>query len=48
MIEFFKSEGKQVYAPDQDAFRAFAQKRYLDRYGKDWPTGAIERINAIK
>jgi TRAP-type C4-dicarboxylate transport system substrate-binding protein len=47
-IEFFKKEGKQVYTPDQDAFRAFAQKRYVERYGKDWPSGAIERINAIK
>jgi TRAP-type transport system periplasmic protein len=47
-IEFFKSEGKQVYAPDQNAFRAFAQKRYLDKYSKDWPKGAIERINAVK
>jgi TRAP-type transport system periplasmic protein len=47
-IEFFKKEGKQVYAPDQDAFRAFAQKRYIDKYGKDWPSGAIEKINAIK
>ena len=26
-IEFFKKEGKQVYAPDQNAFRAFAQKK---------------------
>ncbi len=47
-IEFFKKEGKQVYTPDQDAFRAFAQKRYVERYGKDWPAGAIEKINAIK
>ena len=47
-IEFFKKEGKQVYAPDQDAFRAFAQKRYIEKYGKDWPSGAIDRINAIK
>ena len=47
-IEFFKKEGKQVYSPDQDAFRAFAQKRYSEKYGKDWPSGAIERINAIK
>src|SRR5215510_1532608 len=47
-IEFFKSEGKQVYAPDQSAFRAFAQKRYLDRYASEWPRGAIERINAVK
>jgi TRAP-type transport system periplasmic protein len=47
-IEFFKNEGKQVYAPDQNAFRAFAQKRYLDKYANDWPKGALERINAIK
>jgi TRAP-type C4-dicarboxylate transport system substrate-binding protein len=47
-IEFFKSEGKQVYTPDQGAFRAFAQKRYLDKYAKEWPAGAIERINAVK
>jgi len=47
-IEFFKSEGKQVYAPDQNAFRAFAQKRYLDKYASEWPRGAIERINAVK
>ena len=26
-IEFFKKEGKQVYAPDQNAFRTFAQKQ---------------------
>jgi TRAP-type transport system periplasmic protein len=47
-IEFFKKEGKQVYAPDVTAFRAFAQKRYAERYGRDWPNGALERINAIK
>jgi len=47
-VEFFKKEGKQVYTPDQDAFRAFAQKKYLDRYANDWPKGAIEKINAIK
>lgn len=47
-IDFFKKEGKQVYAPDQNAFRDFAQKRYIDKYGKDWPKGAIERVNAVK
>ena len=47
-IEFFKKEGKQVYTPDQNAFREFAQKRYVERYGKDWPAGALEKINAIK
>jgi TRAP-type C4-dicarboxylate transport system substrate-binding protein len=47
-IEFFKKEGKQVYTPDQNAFRAFAQKKYLDKYANDWPKGALEKINAIK
>jgi TRAP-type C4-dicarboxylate transport system substrate-binding protein len=47
-IEFFKKEGKTVYTPDQSAFRSFAQKRYVEKYGKDWPKGALEKINAIK
>jgi TRAP-type transport system periplasmic protein len=47
-IAYFKKEGKKVYEPDQGAFRAFAQKRYLEKYGKDWPKGALERINAVK
>jgi TRAP-type C4-dicarboxylate transport system substrate-binding protein len=47
-IEFFKKEGKQVYTPDQDAFRAFAQKKYLDKYANDWPKGALERVNGVK
>ena len=46
-IEYFKKEGKKVYTPDQNAFRKFAQKKYLDKYGHDWPKGAIEKINAI-
>ena len=47
VIEFFKAEGKKVYTPDIDAFRSYAQKKYLDKYGKDWPKGALERINAV-
>jgi len=47
-IEYFKKEGKKVYTPDQNAFRAFAQKKYLDKYANDWPKGAIEKVNAIK
>ncbi len=47
-IEFFKKEGKEVYTPDQAAFRSYAQKRYIDRYGKDWPAGALEKVNAVK
>jgi TRAP-type C4-dicarboxylate transport system substrate-binding protein len=47
-IEYFKKQGKKVYTPDQNAFRTFAQKKYLDKYANDWPKGAIEKINAIK
>jgi len=45
--EYFKKEGKKVYEPDQNAFRTFAQRRYVEKYGNDWPKGALERINAI-
>ena len=48
MLEYFKKEGKKVYEPDQNAFRTYAQKKYVERYGKDWPNGALERINAIR
>jgi len=48
VIEYFKKEGKKVYEPDVAAFRTSAQKKYLDKYGADWPKGALERINAIK
>ncbi|MGA7517970.1 MAG: TRAP transporter substrate-binding protein DctP [Pseudolabrys sp.] len=47
-LEYFKKEGKKVYEPDQKAFRTFAQKRYVEKYGNDWPKGALERINAVK
>ena len=47
-VAYFKKEGKKVYEPDQAAFRSFAQKRYVEKYGNDWPKGALERINAIK
>jgi len=48
VLEYFKKEGKKVYEPDQNAFRTFAQKRYVEKYGNDWPKGALERINAVK
>jgi TRAP-type C4-dicarboxylate transport system substrate-binding protein len=44
---FFKKEGKKIYTPDVNAFRTHAQKKYLEKYGNDWPKGALERINAI-
>jgi TRAP-type transport system periplasmic protein len=47
VIEFFKAEGKKVYTPDLNAFRSYAQKKYSDKYGSDWPKGALERISAV-
>jgi TRAP-type C4-dicarboxylate transport system substrate-binding protein len=46
-LEYFKKEGKKVYTPDLAAFRTFAQKKYAEKYGNDWPKGALERINAV-
>ena len=47
VIEYFKKEGKKIYTPDIAAFRTFAQKKYVDKYGSEWPKGALERINAL-
>jgi TRAP-type C4-dicarboxylate transport system substrate-binding protein len=47
-LDFFQSQGKKIYKPDLDTFRSFAQKKYVEKYGADWPKGALERINAIK
>ncbi len=47
-LEFFKKEGKKVYQPDVAAFRSFAQKKYIDKYGNEWPKGALEKINAVQ
>jgi TRAP-type C4-dicarboxylate transport system substrate-binding protein len=48
VVEYLKKAGKKVYEPDQAAFRTFAQKKYVEKYGKDWPKGALDRINAIQ
>jgi len=47
VLDYFKKEGKKVYTPDIAAFRTFAQKKYADKYGSEWPKGALERINAL-
>ena len=47
VVAALKAEGKKVYAPDVNAFRTFAQKRYVEKYGREWPSGALERINAL-
>ena len=48
LAEFFRSEGLEVYTPDVDAFRAFAQEKYLNSpLSASWPEGMVERINAL-
>ena len=49
LADGFRKQGLQVYAPDQNAFRAHAQKVYLaSDEAKDWPKGLLEKINALK
>jgi len=47
VVEYFKKEGKKIYTPDIAAFRSYAQKKYVDKYGSEWPKGALERINTL-
>jgi tripartite ATP-independent transporter DctP family solute receptor len=48
LVEFFKQEGLEVYAPDVDAFREHAQQIYLESdFAADWPEGMLDRINAM-
>jgi tripartite ATP-independent transporter DctP family solute receptor len=49
MIAFFRSQGLEVYAPNLDAFRAEAQRRYLaSSQSQSWPAGILDRINAVR
>ena len=49
LAEGFRKQGLEVYTPDVNAFRAYAQKVYLGSdEAKDWPKGILERINALK
>jgi len=49
LADGFRRQGLQVYSPDQNAFRAHAQKVYLaSDDAKEWPKGMLEKINALK
>jgi TRAP-type transport system periplasmic protein len=46
---FLKAQGLKVYTPDVDAFRTKVQAAYAaSKFAADWPTGMVERINAIR
>lgn len=49
LASFFEEQGLKLYKPDVEAFRNFAQDKYLNSdLAKDWPEGIIDRINAIQ
>ena len=49
LAEGFKKQGLDVYTPDVNAFRAYAQKVYLaSDEAKSWPPGLLDKINALK
>jgi tripartite ATP-independent transporter DctP family solute receptor len=48
LVAFMKEKGLSLYTPDVNAFRAHAQKMYLESdLAKSWPKGLLEKINAL-
>ena len=48
LVGFFKSAGLDIYTPDVQAFRGYAQRQYLQSpLSKSWPPGMLDRINAL-
>lgn len=48
LVDFFIEQGLRVYEPDRDAFREYAQNKYLEsEYAESWPDGMLEAINAL-
>ena len=49
LADSFRKMGLEVYTPNVNAFRAYAQKTYLaSDEAKEWPKGMLEKINALK
>ncbi|MCY1541510.1 Sialic acid-binding periplasmic protein SiaP [compost metagenome] len=49
LAEGFRRGGLDVYAPNINAFREYAQKIYLaSDEAKAWPAGMLEKINAMR
>lgn len=48
LLAAFEAKGLEIYAPDIDAFRAHAQKMYLESaLAESWPEGMVDTINAL-
>ena len=49
LADGFRKQGLDVYVPDVNAFRGYAQKVYMaSDEAKDWPKGMLEKISALK
>ena len=49
LVDYFRQQGLQVQTPDVPAFRTAVQQVYLQsEYAKVWPSGLLDRINAIR
>jgi TRAP-type C4-dicarboxylate transport system substrate-binding protein len=49
LAESFKKFGLEIYTPDVNAFRAYAQKVYLaSDEAKSWAPGILDKIAAVK
>jgi len=48
LVGYFEEQGLDVYEPDLNAFREYAQKQYMESpLSASWPSGMLERINAL-
>jgi TRAP-type C4-dicarboxylate transport system substrate-binding protein len=48
LAKSFEEKGLKVYEPDVAAFRAYAQKMYLESdLAKSWPEGMLDKINGL-
>lgn len=48
LVEEFKAAGLQIYEPDIEAFRKFAQEKYVNsELAKSWPEGILEKVAGL-
>ena len=48
LVAYFKTAGLDIYTPDVQAFRTYAQKQYLQSpLSKSWLPGMLDKINAL-
>lgn len=49
LVDYFRQQGLQIQTPDVAAFRAAVQQAYMQSdYAKVWPSGLLDRINAVR